>query len=224
MGLKNTSAPFSEETLSKLVDYGLDATNGEDFVHNATGMMLGTFARERVSRQPEQWNQINDRLSVAVAEAKAGAATISLVAAGNMKDTASPQLLTAVENRLRASESASIRRQAAITVSSIGRSNLTAAQFHEIWDGEVNSDAVVELIRASSTAEDVQGNQTYHQNLLLKLQDRTMHDHVRKASLEALKETGYGQLDDQRQEIRQLMIGEHNKAIAKSLRKLYRQY
>ena len=206
------------------MDYGLEATNGDDFVHNATGMLLGAFARERVSRQPEQWNQINERLSVAVADAKGGAATISLAAAGNMKDTASPQLLTAVENRLRASESASISRQAAMTVTSIGRSNLTAAQFKEIWDGEVNSDAVVELIRASSKAQDVKGNQTYQQNLLLKLEDRKVHDNVRKASLEVLAETGYGQLDNERQEIRQLMVGEHNREIAKSLRQLYRRY
>jgi len=222
MGLKNTSAPIDVDVLNDIIDYGMSSTNGDDFIKNATGMLIGTIAKERVDRAPEQADYIGGVIIDSINNTQINK-TIAMGAAGNMLQTAPDTLVEAVDEVLLSTDDSRIRAKSANALSRIERSNIETQIFQELLMKEENSGTITQLIKASTSAKDFQSSSEFRE-VLIKLSDnKTKRTPNRVAALKALEKANFGTTKDEKQILRQMMIGEKDSDISKMLKKLYRK-
>jgi hypothetical protein len=221
MGLKNTSAPMDTELLKDLIDYGLNSDNGEDFLKNAAGMLVGSLAKERASRSPEQVEIINDAIlnSIHTHSDK----TVAMNAAGNMQDAANSNVVNAIGNVMTSSDDYKARKASAQAIEKLNRTNLTTETFKGLLNKEENSDTKAQLIKASGSAKDFNTNNQFKQELVNLADNREAIKSNRMASLTALDKNGYGTTKDEKAKIRNMMLGEKDNHIATKLKEMYRK-
>ncbi len=221
MGLKDTSAPMDEETLDSLIDYGLSSPSN-DMLTRASGMLVGTMAKNRVHRVPQEYEKISSAISNAIDTQKDK--VVALSAAGNMHKEASPRVLQSVESVLLSNNTDSINREnSADALYRIKRSNLTVSDFQNLFEQSKSTIFQSKLIKSSTVAEDFQPNTPYQNFLESYSQTRENPKSNRLATLDALGQLGFGKTVEEKQEIREMMVGENDREVSKRLRELYRQ-
>lgn len=222
MGVKNTSAPMNQGTLSQLLNTGLQAED-EHFINNAMGMLSGALAKQRMRRDPEQANYIGAQIAQAI-HSGIGITEVVLQAAGNMEASATEDVVTAIETVLSSGQNDKAIATSAKVLKKIGRSSLSYSEFEQVWSNTDSDIAKSSLIKHSSVAKDVVGNGNYYATLVDIVRDSdTNSDEIRISALTAMSETGYGVSSTQKKQIRQLMLGEYNKDISSLLREMYRK-
>ena len=221
MGLKNTSAPISQKLVDELIEYGLSAQNGDDFIKNASGMIIGALAKERINRDPEQFERLSNAIITAI-ETQDNK-SVSLVAAGNMLNTAPDNMVYTIDSILLSTTDSATLLQVADALERIDRSNLDTKTFQDIFEKENNSDTSSQLIRASASAKDFKSNKDF-KNVLIKLSaNKNKVKSNRIAALDTLKKSNFGKSIDDKKIIRKMMIGEEDSDIMKQLKVLYRK-
>ena len=221
MALKNTNAQMDEQQLDAIIDYGLNPTTTNDYLQKATGMLAGTFAKERIENNPSQAEYISEKVVSAIQQ-NSNNTVVALAAAGNMHEMATANVLAAVESSLMTSSDTLSKAEAAESIDKIGRTNLTSTTFESLWSNEKSQETKEKIILASARAEDATTNTQYQQSLLNIAQDKHDVANTRMAALGALQTAGYGKNNDQKAVIKKLMIGETDKAIILKMAKLYR--
>ncbi len=221
MGLKNTSAPIDEELMHKIIEQGFNPDNGSDFIKNAVGMLIGTLARERVDRVPEQYEKIID--SIIDTMQSQTDKRVSLAAAGNMLSTAPDSVVDVIDDILTTTGEASTRGQSAKALSRIEKSNLEVEVFQNLLEDENNRETKTALIKASASSKDFQSNTNYQTFLIDTAKDRSSASTNRVASLDVLKKTDFGKSKEEKRKIRKMMLGEQDTYVLKRLRELYRR-
>ncbi len=221
MGFKNTSAPLDDDLLNGIIEYGLFSTQGNDMIQNATGMLIGTLARERIERVPEQYEQLSEAIINAINYSRNK--VVALNAAGNMLQTASSEVIQTVDNILMNDTDTLNRQKSAEALTRIGKSNLETTSFQQLINKENNSDTVSQLIRASATAKDFKSNNEFKQHLVNIAANRAKVPSNRLAALETLDEADFGKIPDNKKNIRKMMLNEKNADVLKMLKKLYRE-
>ncbi len=219
MGLKNTSAPMDEEKLDELIDYGLSSSN--DMLKRASGMILGSLAKNRADRVPEQYEKITAAISSAIDNEENK--VVPLDAAGNMQQSASDRVLQSVENIFLSQTNALNLQKSAEALARIQRSNLTVSDFQNVFNHEHNSQIQAQIIRSSTVAKDFQSNTNYHDFLQTYTSQKINPKSNRLAALESLEKAGFGDTEEEKQTIRTMMVGEEDRDISKKLRDLYRK-
>jgi hypothetical protein len=221
MGLKNTSAPLDDELLDELLAYGLDANNGEDWFKNATGMLMGALAKERVKRAPEQTERINEALLnvLNTQEDK----RVVMAAIGNMGEGANEEIIKAVDGVVTSSDDYKARKASAQAIEKLNRTQLSSKSFETLILQEDNSDTKAQLIKASVATKDLSTNKRLT-NAYLNLADNSkVIQSNRLASLTALDRSGYGSTKKEKATIRTMMMGEKDPHVMKMLKKIYRK-
>jgi len=221
MALQGTSAPIDEDTLSEILDYGLSSDNGEDFIQNSLGMLVGSMAKARLDRAPEQAEEIKDNIINAIKSKENK--TVSLAAAGNMLTSAPEDLIQEVDNILLASEDSYTRAKSANALSRIEKSNVSTNQFTELLKNEGNREAQTQLIRASASASNFKSDTTFRTFLVDMADNRQKVAVNRVEALKTLEKANFGKTQEEKRHLRKMMLGEKNSDIAKMLKKLYRQ-
>lgn len=221
MGLKNTSAPLDDTLLNDLLDYGLNPDNDEDWLKNATGMLMGALANERVSRSPEQVERINDVLLDAVTTQDDK--RVVMAAIGNMGKAADNEIIQAVDDVVTTSDEYKSRREAAQAIAKLNRTDLDSESFRELITKENNSDTKAQLIKASIASKDFNSNKKLKKELLDLADNVNVIQSNRIASLIALGRRGYGKSKKEKAIIRTMMMGEKDAHIMKILKKIYRK-
>ena len=221
MGLKDTSAPMDEETLDSLIEYGL-SNPSEDMLTRASGMLMGTMAKNRVNRVPQEYEKISSAISNAIDSQEDK--VVALSAAGNMQEEATDRVLQSVESVLLSNSTSSINREnSADALSRIKRSNLNVSDFKNLFEQSNSTILQSKLIKSSSVARDFQSNSSYHNFLQEYAQKRKNPKANRLATLDVLAKSGFGRTTQEKQEIRKMMVGENDREVSKRLRELYRQ-
>ena len=221
MAFKNSSAPIDKDTLTDILEYGLSSDNGDDFIQNSLGMLLGTIAKERVNRVSDQAKQIEQSIidTLQTKENK----TISLAAAGNMLGAAPQNLIEAVDSVMLTSEDSYTRAKSANALSRIGKSGVTTKEFSTLIENETNTDAQSELIEASVSADGFNADNEFRTFLVKKAYHRKDASSNRVSALKTLLKTDYGKTQEEKKSIRKMMLGEKNSDIIKLLKTLYRR-
>lgn len=221
MALKNTSAPMDDELLESVLEYGLSSENSGDFIKDATGMLIGTLAKNRNDRIPEQSELIGEAIISAISNQNNK--TVALTAAGNMQHTAPDELVRAVDQTLLNAQDSKTRADSAYALSRIERSSIESEVFVDFLTNEKNSLTKTELIKASTSSESFSSNH----NLTTVFQDivtsRGQVSSTRTTALDALTKAGFGKSADDKKAIRKMLLGEKDADVAKKLRELYRQ-
>ena len=221
MGLKDTSAPMDEETLDSLIDYGL-SNPSDDMLTRASGMLMGTIAKNRVTRIPQEYEKISSAINNAIDSQEDK--VVALSAAGNMQEEATDRVLQSVESILLSNSTNSINREnSADALSRIKRSNLDVSDFKNLFEQSKSTLLQNKLIKSSVVAKDFQSNSSYHNFLEKYSQKRENPKSNRLATLDALAKSGFGTTAQEKQEIRKMMVGENDREVSKRLRKLYRE-
>jgi len=220
MGLKNTSAPLDDDLMSDILEYGF-SSNTNDMIQKATGMLIGTLARERYDRVPEQYEQLSEAIADAIQ--KPGNKTVALNAAGNMLQTASEEVIETVDDVLVNDPDTLNRKKSAEALSRIGKSSLEAESFQKLIENEENSNTAAQLIRASSTAKNFKSNNKFKQHLVSIAVNRAKVLSNRLAALETLDKADFGKTPANKKKIRKMMLNEKNADVLKMLKELYRE-
>ncbi|MEA2027593.1 MAG: hypothetical protein U9N49_01270 [Campylobacterota bacterium] len=221
MGLKNTSAPLDDELLESLLDYGLNANNGEDMLKNATGMLMGALAKERTKRAPHQVERINEALLnvLNTQEDK----RVVMAAIGNMGEGASEEIIKAVDDVVTTSDDYKSRKASAQAIEKLNRTELDSQSFESLILKEDNSDTKAQLIKASVATKDLKNNTTLKNEFLHLADDANTIQSNRMASLITLDKSGYGNTPKEKATIRKMMMGEKDPHVMKMLKKIYRK-
>jgi len=221
MGLKNTSAPLDDDILDNLISYGLEQSS-DDMLTKASGMLIGTMAKNRVHRVPEQYEKISSAISSAI-ETQDNK-VVALDAAGNMQQYASDAVLESVESVLTSDITNELNRQkSAEALERIQRSNLSVSDFKRLFNQEKSTIVQSQLLKSSTVAQDFKSNTQYHSFLKTYANKKTNPKINRLATLEALTRAGFGKTDEEKQTIRAMMVGEQDRDISLFLRNLYRR-
>jgi len=219
MGLKSTSAPLDDVKLESLISYGLSSS--DDMLQKASGMLLGTLAKERVDRVPQQYKKISDAISDAIVNSDDK--TVALDAAGNMKESASDEIVTRVEDVFLNDLSSSNRLRSARALLDMKKTELEISDFKTVLDQEQNSEVQAQIIRSSTVARDFHSNSRYGEFLKGYASKHDIPKIERMAALDALKAQGFGKEEKEKKEIRAMMVGEEDRDISRKLRELYRR-
>lgn len=220
MGIKNTSAPISSGSLDQLLSIGLNSTD-ENFINNAMGMLMGTLAKERADRDPEQTQLIGDSIATAIKN-ETGRSEVTLNAAGNMEQMATKEVVDAVEEKLLHDDPKVVGRSARV-IQKIGKTSLSYSDFEALWSNSPNNSTKKQLIESSSLAVDAKGNENYYGALLKIASNKSTSEEVRLSSLNALGNVGFGSSPEQKTSLRKLMLGERDKDISLKLREMFRR-
>lgn len=220
MGLKDTSAPMDEDTLDSLIDYGLGSPS-DDMLTRASGMLIGTMAKNRAKRVPEEYEKISSAISNAIDTQDDK--VVALSAAGNMQEEAPDRVLQSVESVLLSNSDIVNRENSADALSRIKRTNLNVSDFKNLFEQSKSTILQSKLIKSSSVAKDFQSNSSYRNFLEDYSKKRTNPKSNRLASLDVLAKSGFGRTDEEKQEIRKMMVGENDREVSKRLRELYRR-
>jgi hypothetical protein len=221
MGLKNTSAPVDADLMDSIIEYGFSSSDGDDSMRDATGMLVGTMAKERVDRAPEQANHIAEAIISAIGTDSSK--VVSMGAAGNMLQSAPDELVQTVDDVLLSAGDSSTRAKSANALSRMERTEIAIDTFQTLLMDEDNSGTVTQLIKASTVAKDFQSNEKFRAVLVDISNNRSKQKPNRLAALKALEKASYGATEEERQALRKLMIGERDRDISKMLKKLYRK-
>lgn len=221
MGLKNTSAPLDDAILDDLLDYGLNPNNGEDFLKNATGMLMGALAKERINRSPTQTQRINEELLYAISTHDDK--RVVMAAVGNMGDGASDEVVRAIGDVVSTSDDYKARMSSAAAIEKLNRTDLDSKTFQDLINKEQNSDTKAQLIKATVATKDFNSNQELKEEFLELADNSKVIQSNRMASLIALDKSGYGKTPKEKKIIRKMMRGEKNSDIIKILKKIYRK-
>jgi len=221
MGLKNTSAPLDDELLDQLLDYGLNADNGDDWLKNATGMLMGALAKERTKRSPQQVERINEALLnvVNTQEDK----RVVMAAIGNMGEGASEEIIKAVDDVLSHTDDYKARKASAQAIEKLNKTDLDSQSFEKLIRQEDNRDTKAQLIKASVATKNISSNTTLKKEFLHLADDPNTIQSNRMASLMALDNSGYGNTPKEKATIRTMMLGEKDPHVMKMLKKIYRK-
>jgi hypothetical protein len=220
MGLKNSSAPISDESLDKILSMGLSDEGGE--IGEMMGMLIGSLAYQRVDRVPQQYNKINDTLLNALSDRENK--TTVLGAIGNMRQSASPEIIQGVEEVITSTNSARERRMGAEALLQIEQTNLPLEKVEKMINQESNSEVAEALIRTTAIAKDSATNRDEQYRFLTTIaKDQGRIKSNRVAALETLHQSGYGKTAEQKKEIRQMMLKERDSDAQKILREIYRR-
>lgn len=220
MALKDTSAPLDEQLLSELLSYGLSSENGNDFIKNATGMLSGAFAKERIKRVPAQADSIMDSIVDAVYSQKNK--TVALAAAGNLQEVATENVVNAVDDVLLSTKDENNKEKSANALLKIKKSNLSIDNFHTLIKNEKDTDAKISLIGASVVSKGFKKNENYKTFLENTISKKTNNVRIRVVSINTLRKSGFGDKKKQKLFFRKAMLGETNSDIIKALKKAYR--
>jgi uncharacterized protein YeaO (DUF488 family) len=219
MGLKNTSAPISDELLDDLITYGLESS--DDLLDQASGMLLGTLARQRTGRVPEQFERIADAIADAVANERDK--TVALNAAANMKESAPESVVENVEDVFLHDLSPSNRLRSARALLEMKQTKLEVSDFQQQFENETDTQVQAQVIKSSTVAQDFGNNTNYRTFLQSLATDHKDAKANRMAALYALDKQGFGRTKEEKQQIRRMMVGERDRDIALKLRTLYRK-
>jgi len=220
MGFKNTSAPLDDDILSDIVEYGLFTRHGNDMIQNATGMLIGALAKERIKRVPKQYEQLSEAIIDAIKTSDN--MVVALNAAGNMLETASDEIIETVDDVLKNDSNTLNRMKSAEVLLRIGKTSLDTASFQELMDKEDNSDTIAQLIRSSAIAKDFKSNDKYKEWLIDIADNRAGMQSGRLAALETLEKSNFAKDPSNKKKLRKMMINEKDIEISKMLKKLYR--
>jgi len=221
MGLKNTSAPLDDDVLDSLISYGLSPATRNDIMKKATGMLLGTLARERIDRVPEQYEKLSNAIKNAIEDSDNK--VVALSAAGNMLSTAPDSIVETVENVMMSDNNALNRRNGAEAIRKIGRTKIDTKKFQDLIQHESNTYTAQALILSSTYAKDFKDNKNFQGYLANIAQNKIEQSSNRVAALKALEKADFTNDESQRRLIRKMMIGEKNVEVIKMLKKLYRK-
>jgi hypothetical protein len=219
MGLKNTSAPIDDGLLENLISYALEPS--DDLLDRASGMLLGTLARQRSGRVPQQFERIADAIAEAVANESDK--TVALNAAANMKESAPESVVENVEDVFLHDLSSSNRLRSARALFEMKKTTLEISDFQEQFENETDTEVQAQVIKSSTVAQDFQNNTSFHTFLKTHAADKKDAKANRMAALYALDKQGYGKNEEEKREIRRMMVGEKDRDIALKLRTLYRK-
>ncbi len=220
MGLKNSSAPIEDETLDKILSMGLSGEGGE--IEETMGMLIGALAYQRVDRVPKQYEKINDALLNALSDNQNR--SLVLGAIGNMRQSASDEIVQGVEDILSNPQNNRERVEGAEALLQIDRSTLPLSKIEKMVLSEKNSNTASLLIRTTEIAEDSSSNRGEQYQFLTNIaQEQTRMKSNRIAALETLSRAGYGKTKEEKQKIRQMMLKEKDSDVQKILREIYRK-
>jgi hypothetical protein len=221
IALKDTSAPLEENILDEIAEYGLSSQNGDDSIKNAAGMIVGSLARNRVDRAPEQFEYLTDKIieTINTSEIK----TVSLTAAGNMLDSAPDRLVKTVDEMILSTSNYKIKKDAAFAISRMQKTTLKVSDFKTLLKNEKNQSTSAKLIKASAVAKDFKSNNEYRNFLITIANNRNRVASNRIAALETLQKAGFGKNSKEKKLIRKMMLNENDSGISSLLKKLYRQ-
>ncbi len=221
MGLKNTSAPLDDETLETLLEYGLNPDNGEDWLKNATGMLMGALAKERTNRSPEQTKRINEAIEYGITTFEDK--RVIMAAAGNMGEGATKEVVKAIGDVVTTTNDYKSRRESAQAIEKLNRTDLNSDTFAKLIAKEENSDTKAQLIKATAATKDLPSNQKLKNEFLNIANTHEVIESNRMASLIALEKSGYGKTKNEKATLRTMMLGEKNSKISEQLKKMYRK-
>lgn len=221
MALKNTTIEIPQDKLDALIQYGLDYQDKADGFQGTLGMLIGTLAKERLESVPAQVQYINEKITASIMSSLENK-HIPLAAAGNMYEAASNETITAIESVLISETNDLFKKESAQSLRKIGKTNISAAEFNDLWNDEKNNFIQDEIIRSSSVAEDAKNNSQYQDSLIDVASKTSNASNIRLAALEALINSGYGKQDDHKSKMKQLIYGETDRNIALKIQEIYR--
>jgi hypothetical protein len=219
MGLKNTSAPIDDTLLENLISYGL--TPSDALLDQASGMLLGTLARQRAGRVPQQYEKIAEAIAEAVSSMNDK--TVALNAAANMKEYAPESVVENVEDVFLHDLSSSNRLRSARALLEMKRTNLEVSDFQTRFEEETDTQVQAQVIKSSTVAKGFRHNKSYQTFLKTHISDKKNAKVNRMAALYALDKQGFGRTKEEKQQIRRMMVGEKDRDVAMKLRTLYRR-
>jgi len=220
MGLKNTSAPLDDTILEELISYGLSSESNKDQMQKAVGMVIGTLARERIDRVPEQYERLSDAIVDAIENSNDK--LVALNAAGNMLQTAPQNVVNAVDEVITNNTDALNRKKSADAIVKMGKTSLSSLEFKTLIDKESSKQTKSSMIMASAKSKDFQHNKKFHNYLLDLAKNRTVYSDSRLAALKALEESDFVENQKNKKTIRKMMINEKDIYILQELKKIYR--